>query len=150
MKIIAYGSLMNSDSLAASLGRPAHLTKITVHGYSRVFNAPFDGYAFLNLKPTPEESIEAAYFELQRPELAHFAVREAGAEIIEIIPNFYAFIWSLSLAPEIPVLQSYINFCDSAARAMGINFWHGLIMPTSTIIDDREKPLYGLDKPVKL
>ena len=57
MNIIAYGSLMNQFSLEATLGRPAKLTKITIPGYSRIFNAPFDGHAFLNLQASSPNSL---------------------------------------------------------------------------------------------
>jgi hypothetical protein len=68
MKIIAYGSLMKQNSLETTLRRPAKLNKTTVAGWKRVFNAPFDGYAFLNLVASPAVTIESAWFEASSSE----------------------------------------------------------------------------------
>lgn len=141
MKLIAYGSLMNQTSLAETLGRQAKLRKIQVMGYQRVFNAPFDDYAFLNLTPARNESIDAAYFYLDRTELPLFAEREAGSSLVEILPGYFAFIWGCPSSTELPVLQSYIEVCVAGANTLGIDFWRGLI-PPGQIVNDTRRPLY--------
>jgi len=141
MKIIAYGSLMNQASLESTLGRPAQLQTIGVPGYRRVFNAPFDGFAFLNLQRVPGSSLDAAWFELSEAETAKFAEREARSELLELVPGCYAFVWPNRLTRDLPVLQSYINVCRTGATALGINFAKGLTAPTS-VIDDVRSPLY--------
>ncbi|MDB5179153.1 MAG: hypothetical protein JWN01_1096 [Patescibacteria group bacterium] len=142
MNIIVYGSLMKQASLEATLGRTAVLTKVTVPGYNRVFNAPFDNYAFLNLQFAVDAYIEAAYFELKPAEIANFGEREAGSELVEVKPGFFAFIWPADYVAELPVLQSYVNFCEEGASVLGIDMRQGFITP-QTIVDDTLKPLYA-------
>ena len=72
--------------------RPAPLSTIAISGWKRIFNAPFDGYAFLNLQPDESVEIEAGYFELDPADRHLFAEREAGADLIEVMSGFYAFI----------------------------------------------------------
>jgi len=143
MKIIVYGSLMNRSSLESVVGRLAPLSKIIVSGWKRVFNAPFDGYAFLNLTPAAESMIEAVYFELDSTELELFSEREAGAQIVEIVPGFYAFVWPESYCRELPALQSYMDICLLAAGDLGIDFTVGLDWP-GTIVDDTKNPQYDM------
>ncbi|HEX3082842.1 MAG TPA: gamma-glutamylcyclotransferase family protein [Candidatus Saccharimonadia bacterium] len=141
MKIITYGSLMNQASLEVTLGRPAMLTKIVIQGYRRVFNAPFDGYAFLNLASDLSAFLEAAWFEIEEAELSKFAVREAGSQLVKVRPGFMAFIWPQSATQNLPVLQSYINFCEQGAQALDIDMKRGLIKPRR-IRNDTAQPLY--------
>jgi hypothetical protein len=143
MKIIAYGSLMNRSSLESVLCRPAPLSKITVSGWRRIFNAPFDGYAYLNLAASPGGTIEAAYFELDPADLGLFAEREAGAELVEVVPEFHAFVWPESDCRELPALRSYMEVCSRAAGDLGINFAAGLDWPQA-VVDDTENPQYDM------
>ena len=143
MKIIAYGALMNRSSLESVVARPAPLSKIIVSGWQRVFNAPFDGYAFLNLTPAADSIIEAAYFELDPTELELFAEREGGAELVEVAPGFHAFIWPESYCRELPALRSYIDVCSHAAGDLGIDFAIGLDWPRA-VIDDTKNPQYDM------
>lgn len=143
MKIVAYGSLMSRSSLESVVRRPSSFGKIIIPGWKRVFNAPFDGYAFLNLQPTPDCKIEAVYFELDPTELQLFDVREAGAELVEVVPGFYAFVWPDDYCRDLPALRSYIDICSQAARELGIDFTVGLDWP-ETVVDDTENPEYRL------
>jgi hypothetical protein len=143
MKVIVYGSLMNRTSLESVLQRPALLSKIAVAGWKRVFNAPFDGYSFLNLRPAENDAIEAAYFELDPSEQQLFAEREAGADLIEVVPGFYAFIWPEEYCRDLPALQSYIDICSRAAGELGVDFASGVDWP-EVIIDDKKNPEYSL------
>ena len=141
MKIVAYGSLMSRSSLESVVQRPSPFSKIIIPGWKRIFNAPFDGYAFLNLQPKPDSKIEAVYFDLDPTELQLFAVREAGAELVEVTPGFYAFIWPEDYCRELPALQSYIDICSDAARDLDVDFTAGLDWP-QTVIDDTKNPEY--------
>lgn len=142
MNIIVYGSLMNQVSLESTLGRPATLTKTEVLGYARIFNAPFDGYAFFNLQADPASFIEVAYFELEGEELVKFAEREAGSDLIEVKPGYFAFVWPANYTQELAVLQSYIDLCQEGADALGIDMQKGLISP-QLVVDDTLEPLYA-------
>ena len=122
MKIIAYGSLMNQASLESMVNRPAPLSKIVIPGWRRAFDAAFDPYAFMNLKPAPDRVIEAAYFELDPAEAELFDEREEGSELVEVIPGHYAFVWPEPKCRELTVLWSYIDFCARAAAELGVNF----------------------------
>ena len=122
MKIIAYGSLMNQTSLEKTLRRPANLCKIIVPEFGRVFNAPFGLYAYLNLQKMPGQ-MEAAIFEMAQSELRKFDVREAGAELVEIIPEYFTFIWPKDYCLNLPVLQEYIDICLEGAASLDISFW---------------------------
>jgi hypothetical protein len=141
MKIIAYGSLMNRSSLESVVGRPAPLSKVVVPGWQRIFNAPFDPYAFLNIRPVLGSTIEAAYFELDPAELGLFAEREAGSELVAAVPGFHAFVWPESDCRELPVLRSYLDFCCDAAVQVGVSFTASLVWPT-TVVDDTDDPQY--------
>lgn len=142
MKLIAYGSLMNQLSLERTLGRSAQLSKISLPGWRRVFNAPFDGYAFLNLERAKGIAIEAAYFKLEKRELILFAEREAGSELLEVKPGYYAFVWPRDYCRNLPALESYITLCKAASVELGIDFSAGLSMPP-TVINDLHNPIYS-------
>lgn len=141
MNIIAYGSLMNKTSLEKTLKRPAELYKIVIPGYSRIFNAPFGSYSFLNLLADPKATIEGAYFTLRESEIKLFADREAGSNLVEILPNYYAFIWPTDYCKTLPVLRSYLSACQKGAQDLGVNFKTGLRAPDE-IVDDSAEPLY--------
>lgn len=141
MNIIAYGSLMNKASLEKTLQRPVVLKKIEIPNYKRTFNAPFGDYAFLNLVAAPEGRIEAAYFTLEESELDFFTDREAGSQLVEVVPDYYAFIWPNVYCKSLPVLASYMAVCRSGAERLSINFDMGLGQPKS-IVDDTMQPLY--------
>lgn len=141
MKIIAYGSLLNKSSLEATLGRRVVLKRIVVPGYKRVFNAPFGGYAFMNLEKSPGSQIEAAYFEVDWTELVKFSEREAGSKLLEILPGYWAFMWPRSQCRKLPVLQSYIEFCLEGCRLLNVSLWSGTKKP-DLIIDDSQNSLY--------
>lgn len=143
MNIIAYGSLQNRESLEATLGRPATYSRTKVVGYEKVFNAPFDGYAFLNLQKNPSASFECMYFTIQPNELYRFDAREAGSTLIEIMPDFWAFIWPDSYCRTLPVLQSYIDVCESGYAQNKLDFWESTVMP-GAIVNDRKQPLYNV------
>ena len=83
MKLVVYGSLLNQQSLEKTLGRRVTLYPMQLSGYTRVFNAPFDGYAFANLTSS-SDVIDAAYVEMESEELVRFVEREAGSEVIEV------------------------------------------------------------------
>jgi hypothetical protein len=141
MNIIAYGSLMNQSSLERTLKRPALLTKTTISGWKRVFNAPFDNYAFLNISREPGMTIEAGSFELNPSELTLFTEREAGSVLAEALPGYFAFVWPDDYCQSLPVLLSYINVCANGAQELGINFTLGLVWPCS-VINDTNNPAY--------
>lgn len=141
MNIITYGSLMNQKSLEKTLQRDAKLLTITLPKANRIFNAPFGDYAFLNLELGGKDSIEAAYFELDKNEIEKFSEREKDSELIEVVKGMYAFVWPAAYCRELPVLQSYIDVCESGCRDLGIDLWSGMKMPQK-IIDDSRQPLY--------
>ena len=141
IKVLAYGSLMQLESLVRSLGRPAELTPLTVIGYARTYNSPFSGLGYLNLVARTGSRIEAAYFELSGSELALFAEREAGSDLIEVTPGLFAFVWPPQLCEELPVPMSYIAFCALGAIQLGISLISGWLMPR-TVMYDIPNPLY--------
>ncbi|HUN31786.1 MAG TPA: gamma-glutamylcyclotransferase family protein [Trebonia sp.] len=142
MNIVAYGSLMSQSSLEATLRRPAPLTKVTIGGWRRTFDAAFpDGFAYLNLRPAPGSQIEAAYFTLEAAELALFAEREEGANLTEVARGYQAFVWPRERCRPLPVLCSYIDICRRGAAELGISLSTGTTWP-SAIHDDTAAPLY--------
>lgn len=132
---------MKQSSLESAVQRPALLRKITVTGWKRVFNAPFDDYAFLNLQRAPGVEIEAAYFELEPAEVELFAEREAGAELVEVKAGFFAFVWPQDYCRDLPALRSYIDVCSEGASELGIDFTVGTDWP-QTVVDDTRDPIY--------
>jgi hypothetical protein len=142
MNVVAYGSLMCRVSLEATLGRPAALTRVTVPGWRRAFNAAFpDGLAYLNLVPALSSQVEAACFTLAPAELPLFAEREAGSVLSEVMPGYHAFTWPASRCRELPVPRSYLDVCRRGAAELGIDLAAGTSWP-ATIHDDCGHPLY--------
>jgi hypothetical protein len=140
--IVAYGSLMHRLGLEATLRRPATLTKITIPGWRRVFDAAFpDGFAYLNLRAAPGSQIEAAHFPLEAAELALFAQREEGADLVEVAPGYHAFVWPRERCRDLPVLGSYLDICRRGASELGISLSAGTTWP-ATIHDDAAAPRY--------
>ena len=141
MYIIAYGSLMDSAQLSQTLGRTAQLRLIILNGVARIFNAPFAGYAYLNLRFDPNSSVEAAWFMLQPSELVKFAEREAGSVLSEVAPGYYAFVWPNPPSTALETPRSYLELCQTAAIRLGIDFEIGLIRP-ARIAEDLNEPIY--------
>lgn len=141
MKIIAYGSLMNQKSLGKTLRRSVKLKKTNISGWCRIFNAPFDGYAFLNLRRVRGKTIEAAYFSISQNELKLFEKREKGSDLVEVKNGFFAFIWPGNKTKSLPVLESYLDVCEKGARRLRIDFWRNTAKPNN-IINDLQHPKY--------
>jgi len=142
VNVIAYGSLMYRQGLEWTLGRSAALTKITIPGWQRVFDAAFeDGFAYCNLRRSPGSRIEAAYFTLEAAELDRFAEREEGSRLTEVLPGYHAFVWSGERCRELPVLCSYIDICRRGAAELCVRLSLGTEWP-ATIHDDTAAPMY--------
>ncbi len=142
MNVVAYGSLMYRPSLEATLRRPAGLTRITIPGWRRVFNAPFpDGLSYLNIQPALSTQLEAAYFTVDRSELPLFADREAGSELVEVMSGYHAFVWPRTAWRELPVLRSYLDVCRRGAAGLGVNLDLGTTWPL-VVRDDTANPVY--------
>jgi len=142
VNVVAYGSLMHRPSLEATLRRPAALTRITMPGWRRVFNAAFsDGLAYLNLQRALSSQIEAAFFTVDRSELPLFADREAGAELVEVMTGYHAFVWPERHCVELPVARSYVEVCRRGAADLGIDLSMGTTWPV-TVLDDTDLPRY--------
>ncbi len=143
MKIIAYGSLQNRQSLEATLGRSVTYGRTKVIGYEKVFNAPFGNYAFLNLRKNTSASFTCVYFTIQPGELCKFKDREAGSVLAEIMPDFWAFVWPESYCRALPVLQSYIDVCEKGYAQNTLDFWRSTVTP-KTFVNDRKQPIYSV------
>lgn len=141
MNIIAYGSLLNKQSLETTLQRKTKLNKIIIPRYERIFNAPFGEYSFLNLQKNKTSFIETAYFVLKENEIEKFKEREAGSDLVEVLPTYFAFIWPEQYCNTLPVLQSYIDVWAKGAEQLKIDIWKNTIKPV-VIEDDRKNPRY--------
>jgi hypothetical protein len=142
VNVVAYGALMHRPSLEATLRRPARLNRLTIPGWRRVFDAAFpDGLAYLNLRPALSTQIQAAWFNVAEPELRLFADREAGSDLVEVLPGFHAFVWPEARCREFPVLSSYVDICRRGAKALGIDLAQGTTWP-ATIRNDSANPAY--------
>jgi hypothetical protein len=142
VNIVAYGSLMHRPSLEMTLARRSLLTKITIPGWRRVFDAAFpDGFAYLNLRPARGSQIEAAYFTLDAAELRLFAQREEGSDLVEVVPGYHAFVWPRARCRDLPVLCSYIDICRRGAAELDVSLSTGTTWP-SIIHNDTSAPLY--------
>ena len=93
------------------------------------------------MRPAPGAIVEAAYFELDPAELGLFDEREAGSELIEVIPAYFAFVWPTACCRELPVLRSYIDVCRRGADEVGIDFATGTDWP-AVVVDDTADPVY--------
>ncbi len=141
MNIVAYGSLVNKISLQATLGREVEYKLVEIEGFTRIFNAPFGKYAFLNLTKKSKASMLVAYFYINKNELCKFEIREAGSKLVEVKPKYYAFVWPSRYCQLLPALQSYIDICEDGCITLGLDFWKNTILPQK-IINDRNNPRY--------
>ncbi len=141
MRLIAHTSLLNQASLERTLGWPAILTRLDIPGFQRVFNAPVGQYAYGNLQPQAGSLVQAACFELPDTALGSLRDREIGYQLVEILPDHWAFIRPPQTCQALPVLRSYIRVAEQGAAALGLDFWSGTQYPAH-IIEDLESPRY--------
>ncbi len=146
--LFAYGSLMNPKSLAHTLPGARDVRRAILKGYQRKMNAPFDGYAYLNIVPLAASSVQGVLIAMTRSEIDLFSSREEGYAITDVTDfltepvdgRAYAFI-----APDIEcvlkVPRSYLSTCTAGMSEAERERW---IKETlmGEIEEDLEKPLY--------
>lgn len=130
MYVFAYGSLMNPRSRAKSLPGEHATRSITLKGYRRKMNAPFDGYAYLNIIPSDTHTVEGVLIPVSEHELLLLTEREKGYEKTEVSAQLsepvdgdvYAFTMPDSECT-LKVPRSYIMTCTSGMSENGRQQW---------------------------
>jgi gamma-glutamylcyclotransferase (GGCT)/AIG2-like uncharacterized protein YtfP len=146
--LFAYGSLMNPLSLAKTLPGERTVCDTELRGYRRKMNAPFDGYAYLNIVPDKNSTVSGKLIAMSEAEMGLFSSREEGylrtdvSENIDGAPHGRVFVF---IAPDIEcamrVPQSYLDTCTYGMSDAEKQRW---IDETemSDIEEDRDNPIY--------
>lgn len=154
ISIFSYGSLMNSESLSAALGRPVHneeFKKVTLSGYKRAWNSHGLVFSesiqrtidcvFLNLVESPSSLVNGVIFDVSLPEFENLVKREKGYSYIDVSESIvelsnkviYTFIDlrpQTSARGEAFILESYIDKVMLACSHFGEDFVRDFIATT--------------------
>ncbi len=111
-------------------------------------NAPFDGYAYLNIVPDESASVEGVLIAITREELDLFTSREEGYTITDVSNQMKAPIDGVVcafIAPDVPctlrVPRSYILTCTAGMTDTKRARW---LSETEflEVLEDSDNPVY--------
>lgn len=122
----------------------------TLKGFERKTNVPFDGYAYLNIVPNPEKSIEGMLIRISEEEVSMFDIREEGYARVDVTVQLQepcdgraiAFIAPDIDYPNLQVPRSYLNTCLVGVPADRRDAWVTETNIPYGIFEDSEKPVY--------
>ena len=149
--IFSYGSLRNPRSRAFTIPGE-HFTKETVlRGYVRKFNAPVNGYLYLNIVQKEEIMVPGTLIRVSSDELERVKLREQGYKCVEVgslIENcskglVFAFIAPDKKYPDLKILQSYLNTCLENVPKSERETWLSESIVENEIEDDSGNPMYA-------
>lgn len=130
MYLLAYGSLMNPRSVAKTLPGERVTRRATLRGYRRKMNAPFDGYAYLNIVPGPNTNVNGVLISLSEKELALLSPREEGYTLTDVTEHIDPAVDGMVvafIAPDIEcslkVPRSYLMTCMSSIPELEREKW---------------------------
>ncbi len=130
ISLLGYGSLMNPESAAKTLGYIPHTTPTKVNGLERAYNATQPVYyehlkqhrntAFLDVQPKPDNTINGVILEINHNDLSRLIIREKNYQLSRIETQekftFYTFMTPHEHHPhnyDNPVVsQYYINIVE--------------------------------------
>lgn len=148
MYLFAYGSLMNPASLRKTLPDERIIQRAAIKGFKRKMNAPFDGYAYLNIVPDPTSTVAGVLIPMSEKEFKLFSSREEGYVKTDVTANingkFDAPIFAF-IAPDIEcalkVPRSYIQTCTAGMSVAEREQWIADTLMTA-VEEDSENPVY--------
>jgi len=148
MYLFAYGSLMNPRSVAKTLSGERVTQRATLRGYRRKMNAPFDGYAYLNIVPDTASSVSGVLIPMTEAELELFSSREEGYEKVDVTEMLSSRTEGEALAfiaPDIEcrfkVPRSYLMTCMSGVPETERAQWLAETI-MNDIEEDADNPIY--------
>lgn len=148
--IFGYGSLMNPKSLLKTLPGKRATRWATLLGYQRKFNAPVDGYLYLNIIPCTEKRVEGKVIAITKEELGKLRKRESGYECVGITERMeekiegvvYTFIAPDNSYPSMKIPRSYLTTCLVGRADAEKQLWLKETVIENEIIEDMLKPVY--------
>lgn len=148
--IFSYGSLRNAKSRALTLPGKRETVETVLRGYVRTFNAPVDGYLYLNISPKEGGFVPGTLIRVSGDELERTKLREPGYDCVEVSSYVvdrpegfvFAFIAPERSYPGMKIPQSYIDTCLAAVPAAERETWLADSVVENTIKDDSADPVY--------
>ena len=121
-----------------------------MNGYQRKFNAPADGYLYLNLIKNPTYKVEGVLVKIKEEDLPKLIQREVGYECVNVTDNIdrnvkadiFTFIAPDKSYPDMKILQSYINTCLEGVAESKRQRWLLETVLVNKIEDDTNSPQY--------
>ena len=121
-----------------------------MNGYQRKFNAPADGYLYLNLIKNPTYEVEGVLVKIKEEDLPKLIKREVGYECVNVTDNIdrnvkadiFTFIAPDKSYPDMKILQSYINTCLGGVVERKRQRWLLETVLVNKIEDDTNNPQY--------
>lgn len=148
--IFSYGSLRNPKSRAFTLPGEREIVETTLRGYVRKFNAPVDGYLYLNIAQKESGLVPGTLIRVSEDELVRTRLREPGYDCVEVGPSIvdrpkgfvFAFIAPDLSYPALKIPQSYIDTCLAAVPAAERETWLADSIVENAIENDGADPVY--------
>ena len=116
--VFGYGSLMNQESLQATLPGKQIASWVVLKGYRRAFNkAGRKGHRYLNLKPDSASQVKGVLIEVTEDELDALKKREEGYNMIDVTeqidpkPSVNTVVYAFIAPPfsELKISGSYLK-----------------------------------------
>jgi len=141
---------MNPRSVAKTLPGERAAFPATLKGYRRKTNAPFDGYAYMNIVEDAEASVEGIIIPLTLAELAILEKREEGYEQVDVTGQIdasvtgkvFAFIMPNAADSGLKVPRSYLLTCLQGVSENKRDRWISETLIPEGIEEDLENPVY--------
>jgi hypothetical protein len=149
--IFSYGSLRNPRSRMLTLPGERFTQETTLRKYVRKFNAPVNGYLYLNIAPRDDGIVPGTLIGVSREELEKTKIREPGYDCVEVFaqiadkPNglVFAFIAPDKTYPELKIPQSYLDTCLANLPPNERKTWLSDSIVENEIEDDSLAPVYA-------
>lgn len=150
MYIFGYGSLRNPRSRALTLPGERSVIETTLRGYARKFNAPVNGYLYLNIVQKSDACVQGTLIRVSDEELERVKLREIGYECIDVsqlIENpqalsAFAFVAPNNSYASMKIPRSYINTCLSDLPKSEKDTWLSDTIIENEIEEDSNNPVY--------
>lgn len=148
--IFGYGSLTNKRSLQKTLPNKKTTKWVRLAGFQRKFNAPAQGYLFLNIVPTNNRAIKGVLIPVSSEEFENLKKREVGYEAVDVTNKIkepvdgrvFTFVAPDKNYPKMKILRSYINVCLEPLPPEEHQKWLSETIIENEIEDDSKNPKY--------
>lgn len=148
--VFGYGSLMNPASLRRTLPGVRLMRKSCLRGYQRKFNAPVDGYLYLNIVSRPGKTVCGVLIAVSAADLKRLKKREIGYRCVEVTTRItervagrvVAFIAPDRKYPALGILKSYLRTCLRGVSPRARKRWLRETIIRNPVYDDCSWPKY--------